>query len=231
MARGRMSWAALVVAVVAGLALVWASSARVIPDRYNLLVPLDPTLPLDLASDAKLWLADKDGRLCRDGLRQAVNFETMAARAGPPGCARRDTVTIGNLWQARLRPEEMNCTIALRLYLLERHVIQPAARRHFNSAVATIAHFGSYSCRTIAGSRRLSEHATVNAIDLAGFRLANGRQISLKKDWTGAADARAFLREVRDGACTLFNTTLSPDYNAAHADHFHLDMGLFHTCR
>ena len=34
----------------------------------------------------------------------------------------------------------------------------------------------------------------------------------------------AFLREVRDGACRLFPTTLSPDYNAAHADHLHLDM-------
>ena len=34
----------------------------------------------------------------------------------------------------------------------------------------------------------------------------------------------AFLREVRDGACDLFATVLSPDYNAAHADHFHLDQ-------
>ncbi len=32
------------------------------------------------------------------------------------------------------------------------------------------------------------------------------------------------LREVRDGACDLFATVLSPDYNAAHRDHLHLDQ-------
>ncbi|TMJ11586.1 MAG: extensin family protein [Alphaproteobacteria bacterium] len=31
------------------------------------------------------------------------------------------------------------------------------------------------------------------------------------------------LRGVRDDACKLFSTTLSPDYNAAHCDHLHLD--------
>ena len=29
---------------------------------------------------------------------------------------------------------------------------------------------------------------------------------------------------LRDGACGLFATVLSPDYNAAHRDHFHLDQ-------
>ena len=231
MARGRLAGGALILALAAGLALVWAAKTRVLPDRYNPLEPLDPSEALNPVTDAKLWLADRDGPLCRAALARATAFRLMPGRADPPGCSRDHTVTISGLSEAKLRPEEMNCTIALRLYLLERHVIQPAARRHFNSGVATIAHFGSYSCRTIAGSWRMSEHATANAIDLAGFRLGNGRLISLKKDWNGAADARDFLREVREGACRLFNTTLSPDYNNDHADHFHLDMGLFHTCR
>ena len=33
-----------------------------------------------------------------------------------------------------------------------------------------------------------------------------------------------FLREVRTGACDLFATVLSPDYNAAHRDHLHFDQ-------
>ena len=232
MARGRLAGGFLVLAALAaGFGLIWASKARVIPARYNLLEPLDPSLSPDLLTDAKLWLADKDPDLCRAALTRATAFTPEPPRAGPPGCARRDTVSIATLSSAKIRPEEMNCTIALRLYLLERHVIQPAARHHFNSSVTAIAHFGSYSCRTIAGSRRLSEHATANAIDLAGFRLADGRQITLKRDWNGAPDAQAFLRTVRDGACTLFNTTLSPDFNSDHADHFHLDMGFFHACR
>ncbi|WP_375292508.1 extensin family protein, partial [Sphingomonas melonis] len=69
-----------------------------------------------------------------------------------------------------------------------------------------------------------SEHATADAVDIAGFRLADGRRITVVGDWTGSGDKAAFLREVRDGACRLFATTLSPDYNAAHRDHLHLDQ-------
>ncbi len=34
----------------------------------------------------------------------------------------------------------------------------------------------------------------------------------------------AFLHEAHDGACDIFGTVLGPDTNAAHHDHFHLDM-------
>ena len=44
------------------------------------------------------------------------------------------------------------------------------------------------------------------------------------RDWPGEGDKARFLRTVRDGACDGFATVLSPDYNAAHANHFHLDM-------
>jgi hypothetical protein len=33
-----------------------------------------------------------------------------------------------------------------------------------------------------------------------------------------------FLRAVHDQACNFFGTVLGPDANAAHANHFHLDM-------
>jgi hypothetical protein len=46
------------------------------------------------------------------------------------------------------------------------------------------------------------------------------------RDWSGGGDKAAFLRNVRDGACDVFATTLSPDYNAAHRDHLHLDQAL-----
>ena len=87
-----------------------------------------------------------------------------------------------------------------------------------------VRHLGSFSCRPIAGTDQWSEHATANAIDIAGFNLADGQKISLINDWSGDEKRVAFLREIRDGACDLFSTVLSPDYNAAHADHFHLDQ-------
>lgn len=76
----------------------------------------------------------------------------------------------------------------------------------------------------------MSEHATANAFDLAGYRLDNGRDISLKAGWNGPGAQREFLRDLRIRACLLFNLVLSPDFNADHADHFHLDMGLYRAC-
>jgi hypothetical protein len=48
--------------------------------------------------------------------------------------------------------------------------------------------------------------------------------VSVVNDWTAGGAEAAFLREVRDGACRVFATVLSPDYNAAHRDHLHFDQ-------
>nr|WP_294168599.1 extensin family protein [uncultured Sphingomonas sp.] len=118
-----------------------------------------------------------------------------------------------------------SCPVASALLLWDERVVQPAARRHFGSAVAAVQHAGSFSCRRLYGRATgpWSEHATADAVDILGFRLADGRTVSVLRDWRGSADETAFLREVRDGACRLFTTVLSPDYNAAHRDHLHLD--------
>ncbi len=119
-----------------------------------------------------------------------------------------------------------SCSVAAGLYLLEARVIQRAALRHLGSRVTAIDHAGSYSCRRLYGRSEgaYSEHATANAIDIIGFRLADGQRVSVLRDWGGATPKAEFLREVRDGSCRLFSTVLSPDYNAAHADHLHLDQ-------
>jgi hypothetical protein len=44
-------------------------------------------------------------------------------------------------------------------------------------------------------------------------------------------NAARFLREVRDGACSIFHVVLGPDYNALHSTHFHFDMGRYRQCR
>jgi hypothetical protein len=51
------------------------------------------------------------------------------------------------------------------------------------------------------------------------------------KEWSKENPDARFLRQVREGACDTFNVVLSPDYNAAHRDHFHLDMGPWWICR
>lgn len=120
----------------------------------------------------------------------------------------------------------ISCPVAAALAVWESEVVQPAAFAGFGQRVATIEHLGGYSCRRMYGASggRWSEHATADAVDIAAFVLADGTRISVVGDWTGSGREAQFLRQVRDGACDLFATVLSPDYNAAHADHFHLDQ-------
>ena len=131
-------------------------------------------------------------------------------------------------YSAPLRPA---CALAAALIVWEREILTKAADKHLNSNIARINHYGIFSCRNIAGSRRRSQHAFANAIDIGGFTLKNGQIISIRKDWPKDSAENAFLKEIHKGACTLFKGVLGPDYNAAHADHFHFDMGPYSICR
>ena len=87
--------------------------------------------------------------------------------------------------------------------------------------------FGAYSCRSIdniAGAQ-LSEHAFGNAVDVAGFTLADGRTLDFVHDWKKTdSQEGAFLRETHAGACQYFTTVLGPGADAFHYNHIHLDL-------
>jgi hypothetical protein len=127
----------------------------------------------------------------------------------------------------------VSCRTAVSVALWERHVVAPAAMRRFGQPLQRIEHFGSYACRNVYGrpAATRSRHATAEAWDVAGFVLADGRRIRVARDWQTDSEAALFLHEVRDGACRFFDGVLSPDYNAAHHDHLHLDRGPYRLCR
>ena len=88
-----------------------------------------------------------------------------------------------------------------------------------------VTHMGSYNCRTIRGSSIMSQHSFGAAVDIASI---NGA--SLKSDWQDEGEKSEYLRDSAKAACEYFSNVLTPDYNAAHHDHFHLDHGLRLTC-
>ena len=104
-------------------------------------------------------------------------------------------------------------------------VVQPAAALYFGTTVLDVKS-GSYSCRprNSRSGAKLSEHAFGNALDVMGFRFADGRQLTVVKGWRGAPDEQEFLREVFVGACRYFTTVLGPGSDTFHHDHFHLDL-------
>jgi hypothetical protein len=130
-------------------------------------------------------------------------------------------------------PFTLSCRSAVALAMWERHVLQPQALAHFGVRVERMRHYGSYACRNIRGrdDGRRSQHATADALDIAGFGLANRREIRVVSDWSGDGDAARFLRDVHSGACRFFDAVLGPDYNAAHRDHLHFDRGAYRACR
>ena len=191
---------------------------------------LDLAQPVGAFTGRKLAdLADEGGR-CVQLLRQAgIRFERLPSRRDGAQCGYDHAVRFvrGGAVQIGYRPANLgpNCAVAAAMALWEWHVVQPAALRRFGRRVRSIEHFGSYNCRRMYGrdSGDWSEHATANAVDIAGFVLEDGTRISVLRDWDAGERGR-FLDDVRDGACDLFATVLSPDYNAAHRDHLHLDQ-------
>src|SRR6266481_7112911 len=84
--------------------------------------------------------------------------------------------------------------------------VQPAAQRWFGARVVEIKQISAYSCRGMNGNSRahISEHAFGNALDIAGFTLADGRHISVKDGWKGMSEEQGFLRDVQAAACQQF---------------------------
>jgi hypothetical protein len=211
----------------------------------------DPWAPLALddppgwATARKLAALREDRPACRAFLASGGIATTALPPVGEGTCHRDDRKLLAApaRLDVALRPAgaQATCAVDAGLAYWLRHGVQPAAQALLGSEVVGIEHLGTASCRRIGGGDKgtWSEHATGNAIDVAGFVLADGRRIGVRRDWaaqgeTGAA-ASAFLHRVRDEACASFATVLSPDYNAAHADHLHLDQvrrsGGWSACR
>ncbi len=105
-------------------------------------------------------------------------------------------------------------------------VVQPQAKSHLNATIVQIVNLSAYSCRTRYDdlTQRMSAHAYANAIDVGEFVTAKGEHVSVLNGWTSGDERSAFLHGVHDGACEIFGTTLGPEANEAHKNHFHLDM-------
>ncbi|WP_271085096.1 extensin family protein [Brevundimonas sp. NIBR11] len=137
---------------------------------------------------------------------------------------------------ARMAPGDvtMTCALAAAVSVWRRQSVEPAARELLGSDVVQIDHMGVYACRAVNNGRpniRPSAHSRAAALDFSGVRLRDGRRITVAGDWNDGGPEAAFLRRIRDDACKIFGTTLSPDYNAQHHDHLHLEAESGRLCR
>jgi hypothetical protein len=177
--------------------------------------------------------SELSGRACLARLdERRVDYRTVDGVDAPQPWCRVDTaVKVARIAAGLDKPATMSCALAARLDQFEREVVQPLAREELGRRVVRTNHLGSFSCRPRNGrGDRLSQHALGRAIDIAGFRLADGSTISIAQDWAGSGAKPRFLRQLARRACQYFSVVLTPDSDADHHNHIHLDLGPDRKC-
>lgn len=128
----------------------------------------------------------------------------------------------------------VTCAVALALLRFEA-IVQEEAERLFGRKVTAIEQMGTYNCREIAAYEGwVSQHSFAHAIDVKRFTLKGGREISVQKHYGRGSSAPAhkegqFLRAVARRVVSegVFHVVLTPNFDRAHHNHFHLDLAAY----
>ncbi len=196
-----------------------------------------------LAEPRAQWRAEAEAACIASGEVRASPYVQSGARVGGIACGMEQPLKVSGLLSGRVAVTPIatiNCPLTAALDRWVRTSVQAAAYRNFGEPVVGIRQIASYGCRGRNGSHRgpLSEHSFGNALDVAGFRLASGRDVTVLQGWSrGDPRERAFLQQAFAGACAEFYTVLGPGSDVYHANHFHLDLlrtnarGGRHYCR
>jgi hypothetical protein len=230
---------AALIATVVGILIALGLASLILPKSLNPFYPLKPEDDIGPLTRWKLQAFALNPPACREFLRAAnVTFTEVPNRSEQGFCHVKDAVKfVSGGPPFSPNSPTMSCPVAAGLIIWERKALATASQDMMGAKITGITHLGTYNCRRQYGRATgfVSEHASANAIDIQGFTFSDGRQISLLKDWNprgGQSTAAAnFLREAQQGACDVFKVVLGPEANAAHRDHFHLDMGPMSSCR
>jgi hypothetical protein len=211
-----------------------------VPQRFSPFAPISLEATDQWFLDPRLAALRRDPQLCQSVLK-APHIDAMPVpdQAYKDGCGWINAVKFQTAGGTQLGAEPVTCELAAAVTLWIEHEVQPAAITAFGKKVTGIEDMGTYDCRNIIGSNVWknvkSQHASANAIDIAGFTLEDGRKVSVLKDWPSKGKERAsealFLRAIKARSCRYFRVSLGPDFNDAHKNHFHFDRGPMWTCR
>lgn len=233
--RGRFFLRTLLVLLV--LATVFAAFwFGLVPQRYSPFAPISLEERPSWFVDFRIAALRRDPELCRTVLREPHIIATpIHDNPIHDGCGWENAVRVATVGGAELGAAQLTCEAAAALALWVEYELQPMALSTFGSRVVGLKDMGTYACRNIIGnekwSKMRSQHALANAVDIGGFKLANGQEITVARDWKGDDRESRFLHEVHARACRYFRVAIGPDYNRAHADHFHLDRGILTRCQ
>ncbi|WP_411221423.1 extensin family protein [Marivita sp. S2033] len=168
------------------------------------------------------------GAVCGD---PAIQGETVGLVPGRiSGCGVNQGVRVRSVSGVSLSQQAvMDCATAQALKRWVDTGMKPAVGT-YGGGITQIRVAAHYSCRTRNNQRgeKISEHGKGRAIDIAGFRLQDGRSVSLLDGW-GETGTGAILKKMHRSACGIFGTVLGPAANKFHRDHFHFDTARYRS--
>ena len=217
--------------VIAGIVTV---GYRWLPSQYNPFVPLTLDDPPGKITQFKLRRLTPQAcvsLLTQANQRRLIRTQAVADSAGE--CPLSNVVRVRDFGPVSLNSSFLaSCPLALSSALFVSQQARPLTKTWTGSELARIEHLGSFACRNIYSrpDARRSEHATADALDISAFRLANGQRVTVLNGWK-AEKTQPWLQALLSASCGYYGNGLGPDYNAAHANHFHLGMRGYGLCR
>ncbi len=168
------------------------------------------------------------GTICGDPAIQGRVVPAIAGRLN--GCGVANPVQVTSVQGISLSTAAtMNCETAQALSAWTKNGAIPAVG-NLGGGLTQFRVVAHYACRTRNSQpgARISEHGKGRAIDIAGFRLRNGDNITLLQGWGDRRQGRV-LRQMWQAACGPFGTVLGPESNRFHLDHFHFDTAAYRS--
>lgn len=210
-----------------------ASRPVAIPEQFSPPQEVYAAFPVSAAEAA----APAKPSACQMRLAKIATFKPLPVLVGPGECGAVDAVALENV----LLPDDANVTLTppatLRCTMAEavvnwlRDDVAPAALK-LGAPLRGVDNYDSYECRgrnRVRGAT-LSEHGRANALDVRGFKLANGDVIGL----TDVNVAKDWRESLRAATCARFSTVLGPGSDGNHEAHIHVDLaerrGDYKTC-
>jgi hypothetical protein len=217
--------------LIVGVGYLYQNHIHIAPNTLP-WEPIDLNAPPGWIARWQLSRLSADGARCRAALDATPqNITPLKDRRIDDACGFVNVVRVERSPIAFAPPTTATCDLTAALFWYQQK-LQEAAQSQMHARLVRIDQLGTFACRNVnseaVGSR--SQHATANAIDVAGFYFADGRVATVARDYGKPSAEGRFLDAAHGAACGLFNTVLGPRYNRLHATHFHLDMGPYRIC-
>ncbi len=188
---------------------------------FSSLRPLFRSSKVEKTGREKRRLEAK-GAICGDVAIQGEAIGRVPGKIG--GCGIESAVRVRSVSGISLsQSATVDCVTAQALKRWVDTSAKPALSRQGGGlkGLRVAAHYACRSRNNVSGAK-ISEHGKGRAIDISGFQLANGSEVTVLQGWGSKSSGKALAR-MRKEACSTFGTVLGPGSDGYHRDHFHFD--------